>query len=192
MQKPQLPTWPWEKWTIFMSSDLIYESNRGALFCNARLQLQTACLASTLQDTVSSPSFRELKRYLELEWGTNGKLDHKREHYSGWFAALQTRYCVLHHLGLPGYIQGLPVEHSPVIQPQGYNCHHLLKSLQRLCSANNITVQQVSRTTASGHMHAYLHTHGEIRRMVIPQKGQWCWKRNFYLQHRLYSFFVTI
>ena len=37
---------------------------------------------------------------------------------------------VLHNLTLPGYFQGLPVEHAPVIQPQGYKWHHLLKSVK--------------------------------------------------------------
>lgn len=151
-----------------------------------------------LPETVRSPGFTELKLYFELEWGTNGKLDHKREHYSG--CLFKTRYCVLHNLTFPGYLQGLPVEHTPVIQPQGYKWHHLLKSVklvlwqqkkQRVCSANNITVKQVSQTTISGHIHAYSYIHRAIR-TVIGQKGQWCWKRNFYLAHFSYNFFVTI
>lgn len=33
----------------------------------------------------------QLKRYLKLDWGTNGKLDHKMEHYWGWFAVLKNK-----------------------------------------------------------------------------------------------------
>lgn len=127
--KASLPAWLWEKWS--MCTDLIHRPHRDAPFCNVPLQLQTACLASTPWDTARSPSFTELKQFLERAWGTTRKLDHRREeHYSGWFAALKASYDVLHNLTLSGYFQGLPVVHTHVIQPQGYKQHHLLRSVK--------------------------------------------------------------
>ena len=188
MQKPQLPMRSWQKWSIFTSSDLTYESKQGALLCNTTLQQQTACLAPTPWDTARSPSFTELKTYLELEGGTNRKLAHEREHYSGWFAVLRSSYCMLHNLTLAGDFPGLPVERTPVIQPQGYQWHHLLSLVNLYTNpAEAAKLMQVSRTI-SGHVHAYLCIYKEIRRITAAQNGQRCWKRNFCLPHLSYSF----
>lgn len=102
----------------------------GALFCSVPLQLPTACLASAPRDTGRAPSSTGIKLHLQLEGGANGKLDHNKEHFSGWFAVLKQGTVCWQSNTTRVFSRAL-WEHTPITQLQlssSTTSSHLLSS----------------------------------------------------------------